>query len=75
MLMGYYINPEKVYRLMGQERLLAERRKAAGRTYAKYRTVASVRPLELLEMDIKSVWCTRERRSPGIAKTMGVARF
>jgi transposase InsO family protein len=62
MMMGYYINPKKVERIMGEEHLLGVRRKATGRTYAKYRTVAPQRPLELLEMDIKSAWCTRERR-------------
>lgn len=62
MMMGYYIGPKKVGRLMRQEHLLGQRNKAPGRTYAKYRTVAPGRPLELLEMDIKSVWCTRERR-------------
>jgi putative transposase len=62
MMMGYYINPKKVERIMGEEHLLGQRRKAPARTYVKYRTVAPERPLEVLEMDIKSVWCTRERR-------------
>jgi transposase InsO family protein len=62
MMMGYYINPKKVERLMGEQNLLADRRKAPARTYVKYRTVAPERPLEVLEMDIKSAWCTRERR-------------
>ena len=62
MMMGYYINPKKVERIMRDEHLLGVRRKATGRTYAKCRTVAPQRPLELLEMDIKSAWCTRERR-------------
>ncbi len=62
LMMGYYINPKKVERLMGEEHLLGNRRKAPARTYVKYRTVAPERPLEVLEMDIRSAWCTRERR-------------
>lgn len=62
LMMGYYINPKKVVRLMGEQNLLGDRRKAPARTYVKYRTVAPERPLEALEMDIKSAWCTRERR-------------
>lgn len=62
MMMGYYIGPKKVYRLMEEEQLLGERNKPPGRAYVKYRTVAPERPLQVLEMDIKSAWCTRERR-------------
>jgi transposase InsO family protein len=48
---------------MGEEDLLAPRRKAAKRTYVKYRVVTPERPLHVLEMDIKSKWVTGERRS------------
>jgi putative transposase len=63
MLEGYYIGPKKTQRLMGEEDLLAPRRKAAKRTYVKYRVVTPERPLHVLEMDIKSKWVTGERRS------------
>ena len=63
MLEGYYIGPKKTRRLMDQEGLLAPRRKAAKRPYVKYRVVTPERPLHVLEMDIKSKWIARERRS------------
>jgi len=63
MLEGYYIGPKKTYRLFKQEGLLAPRRRAAKRAFVKYRVVTPERPLHVLEMDIKSVWITRERRS------------
>ncbi|MBK6551305.1 MAG: transposase family protein [Flavobacteriales bacterium] len=63
MLDGYYIGPKKAHRLMQQQDLLAPRRKAAKRTYVKYRVVTPERPLHVLEMDIKSKWVTGERRS------------
>ena len=63
MLAGYYIGPKKTQRIMAEEGLLAPRRKAAKRTYVKYRVVTPERPLHVLEMDIKSKWITRERRN------------
>ena len=63
MLEGYYIGPKKTQRLMGEQDLLAPRRKAAKRAYVKYRVVTPERPLHVLEMDIKSKWITSERRS------------
>lgn len=63
MLEGYYIGPKKTQRLMGEQDLLAPRRKAAKRSFVKYRVVTPERPLHVLEMDIKSKWVTGERRS------------
>ncbi len=63
MLEGYYIGPKKTYRLFKEEGLLAPRRKPAKRAFVKYRVVTPERPLHVLEMDIKSKWITRERRS------------
>ncbi len=62
MLLGYYINHKKVYRLMKQNNLLKKRYKHSGKTYAKYRIVTPKGPLEVLEMDIKYIWVTQARR-------------
>ena len=63
MLDGYYIGKKKTGRLMDEQGLLAPRGKGAKRAYVKYRVVTPERPLQVLEMDIKSKWITRERRS------------
>jgi len=62
MIAGYFINHKKVYRLMKEAGLLKKKHKKRDKTYVKYRIVAPDGPLELLEMDIKYVWVTRERR-------------
>lgn len=62
MLQGYYIGPKKTGRLMEQEGLMAERRKAPARRFVKYRVVTPERPLHVLEMDIKSAWVPKDRR-------------
>lgn len=55
-IQGYYINHKKVYRLMLEYILLENPRSRTGREFAKYRRVAPLRPLEIIEMDIKYVW-------------------
>ncbi len=62
MMLGYYINHKKVYRLMKEQDLLRVAKKRNERTYAKYRIVTPKQPLELLEMDIKYVWVTQARK-------------
>ena len=62
MMLGYYINHKKVYRLMQESGLLKERYKRIGKTFAKYRIVIPEGPLEVLEMDIKLVWVVQDRR-------------
>ena len=62
MIAGYHINHKKLYRLMKDAQLLKEQHRRTGRTFAKYRTVMPNGPLEVLEMDIKQVWVTRENR-------------
>ena len=62
MIAGYFINHKKVYRLMKEAGLLKEKHKKRDKTYVKYRIVSPDGPLQLLEMDIKYVWVTRERR-------------
>jgi transposase InsO family protein len=62
MLIGYFINHKKVYRIMKKAQLLKERHKKAEKTYAKYRIVTPTNPLEVLEVDIKYVWVTEARR-------------
>lgn len=47
---------------MKEEGLLKDRYKKADKTYAKYRIITPEGPLEVLEMDIKYVWVTNERR-------------
>ena len=62
MLLGYFINHKKVYRLMKEHNLFKERYKRTGKTYAKYRIVVPQGPLQLFEMDIKYVWVTQAHR-------------
>ena len=63
MILGYYINHKKVYRLMKEANLLHERNQnKSSKQYAKYRIVTPTRPLEVLEMDIKMVWLNQHRR-------------
>lgn len=62
MMLGYYINHKKVYRIMRENNLLKDPKKRNERTYAKYRIVTPKQPLELLEMDIKYVWVEQSRR-------------
>lgn len=62
MMLGYYINHKKVYRLMKENGLLKERHKRAEKKFAKYRIVIPEGPLEVLEMDIKLVWVAKDRR-------------
>lgn len=53
---GWYINHKKVYRLERENGLLSKARKKTGRSFVKYRRVAPLGPLRVLEMDIKYVW-------------------
>jgi putative transposase len=62
MILGYYINHKKVYRIMKEQHLLKERYKRQSKNYAQYRTVIPEGPLEVLEMDIKYVWIAQARR-------------
>jgi len=56
MILGYFINHKKVYRLMKQNMLLKEKHKKHSREFEKHRRVFSGRPLQVLEMDIKYTW-------------------
>lgn len=62
MILGYYINHKKVYRLMKEHRLLKTKHRKASKTYAQYRIVTPKAPLEVLEMDIKYVWVAQAKR-------------
>lgn len=62
MLLGFIINPKKVYRLMNEFQLLHESRKKPKRTYVKYRRLDPLQPLEAIEMDIKYQWVNEHRR-------------
>lgn len=62
MMLGYYINHKKVYRLMKEHKLLKQKYKRAEKTYAQYRIVTPRAPLQVLEMDIKYVWVAQARR-------------
>lgn len=55
-LNGFYINHKKVYRLMYQHLLLEDAPKKATRNFVKYRKVSPIRPLQIIEMDIKYVY-------------------
>ena len=62
MMMGYFINHKKVYRLMKEHNLLKQKHKRAERTYARFRIVTPRSPLQVFEMDIKYVWIAQARR-------------
>ena len=62
MMLGYYINHKKVYRLMKEHKLLKQKYKRAEKTYARYRIVTPRDPLQVFEMDIKYVWVAQARR-------------
>ncbi|WP_035807031.1 DDE-type integrase/transposase/recombinase [Lunatimonas lonarensis] len=62
LILGFIINHKKVYRLMEAAQLLKPRHKRSERKYVRFRTVMPKAPLEVLEMDIKQVWITRDRR-------------
>jgi hypothetical protein len=62
MLMGFIINPKKIYRLMTENQSLLEKPKASSKEYAKYRILTPTEPLTSFEMDIKQVYCTEKRR-------------
>lgn len=62
LMLGYLINPKKVYRIMKENQLLKGRHAKATRQFAQYRKVMPTRPLEVLEMDIKFVWVEEYRR-------------
>lgn len=62
MILGYFINHKKVYRLMKEHNMLKEFHKRSDKNYVIYRVVAPQSPLEVLEMDIKYVWIARDRR-------------
>jgi len=61
MILGYFINHKKVYRLMKENHMLAQRHKRKDKTFAQYRIVIPQRPLEVIEMDIKYVWIAKTR--------------
>ncbi len=62
MLLGYIINHKKVYRLMKEYQLLHDRYNRTKRTFVKYRRVAPLGPLLVLEMDIKLQWVIGHNR-------------
>jgi len=59
---GYIINHKKVNRLMEENQLLLDKPKNKTKQYAKYRMVTPKNPLEVMEMDIKMIWCSEHRR-------------
>lgn len=61
-IMGFYINHKKVYRLMHEHQLLEDRNKASGKSFVLYRRVCPLRPLHIIEMDIKYVWIRGTRK-------------
>jgi transposase InsO family protein len=63
MILGYFINHKKIYRLMKENNLLKQKHKKKDKVYAKYRIVIPDGPLQVLEMDIKYIWVTQARRN------------
>ncbi len=62
LLAGYLIGAKKVYRLMKESGLLQRRRRQTGRRRVRNGRVVPIRPLEVLEMDIKYQWVEQYRR-------------
>lgn len=62
LILGYYINHKKLYRLMKNANLLKERHWKVAKEYAKHRIVTPEKPLILMEMDIKLEWTAELRR-------------
>ena len=62
MMLGYFINHKKVYRLMKEHKLLKQKYKRLKKTYARYRVVTPRAPLQVFEMDIKYVWIAGARK-------------
>jgi putative transposase len=61
MILGYFINHKKVYRLMKENHMLAQRHKRKDKNFVQYRIVIPHEPLEVIEMDIKYVWIAGTR--------------
>jgi transposase InsO family protein len=61
-IMGFYINHKKVYRLMFEYQLLEDRRQGSGRSFVLYKRACPLRPLHIIEMDIKYVWIRGTRK-------------
>jgi transposase InsO family protein len=61
-LKGYFINHKKVFRLMSEQGLLLNRKKVTGKKYVKYKRALPLKPLEILEMDIKYVWVSGSKK-------------
>lgn len=61
MILGYFINHKKVYRLMKGAQMLRDRYKRKTKNYAQYRIVIPEGPLHVIEMDIKYVWIVETR--------------
>ncbi len=73
--MGYIINPNKTYRLMGENGLLLERagRVKANRQWVKWRKIENAKPLEYLCMDIKYVRIQGAKRNAFLLAIIDVA--
>lgn len=59
---GWHINHKKVYRLMKSAGLLQPKAASKAKDYVRYRVVCPSGPLRLMEMDIKQVWLSDQRR-------------
>lgn len=72
MLVGYFINHKKVFRLMKENQLLLDKPKRQSKKYAKYRTLTPEGPLEVFEMDIKIAYCSEHRKHAQILTIIDV---
>jgi putative transposase len=70
LILGFFINHKKVYRLMKTAQLLKARHKGSDKQYVQFRKVNPEGPLEVLEMDIKQVWIASDRRYAYILTVM-----
>lgn len=69
---GFYINHQKVFRLMKEHQLLLPKKPRPPKTYVKYHILMPSCPLSQLEMDIKFVWVEQHRRHALILSVIDV---
>ncbi|HCI55755.1 MAG TPA: hypothetical protein DFI01_07505 [Bacteroidales bacterium] len=72
--MDYIINHKKVYRLMGESKLLLGKviSTHGKRDFVKFRKITASRPMEYLCLDIKYIWVRGEKRNYYLLSVMDI---
>lgn len=69
-ILGYFINHKKVFRLMRKHILLEDKKVSGIKEYVQFRRVTPLKPLEVIEMDIKYVWIAGAKKYAFILTTI-----